>query len=60
MLGTHLAELIIPEEATIRIERTFAKQPGHHTVWGNPDELLGYVERILAISDEGQEHEDLL
>lgn len=58
MLGTSMAELVIPEGATIRIERTFAKQPGHHTIWGNPDEMLGYVGRIVAISDEEQEHED--
>jgi hypothetical protein len=57
MLGTHMAELVIPKGAAIHIERTFAKQPGHHTVWGSPDELLGYVRRILSISDEEQEHE---
>jgi hypothetical protein len=60
MLGTHMAELVIPEAAVIRIERTFVKQPGHHTLWGNPDEMLGYVERILTISGKEQEHEDVL
>lgn len=39
MLGTHMAALVIPEGAVIRIERTFANQPGHHTVWGDPDEI---------------------
>ncbi len=62
MLGTHMAALVIPEDAAIRIERTFANQPGHHTLWGNPDEILGYVGHILAISDkvEEHEHEDVL
>ena len=61
MLGIHVAELdVIPEGAAIRIERTFAKQPGHHTIWGDSDELLGYVARIFAISNEEQDHEDLL
>jgi hypothetical protein len=60
MLGTHTAEWVIPEDAALHIERTVVNQPGHHTLWGNPDEMFGYVERIIAISNKEQEHEDFL
>ena len=40
-LGSYIARLEIPEDAPIRIERT--KGPGHHTLWGEPAELLRCV-----------------
>src|SRR5262245_56113836 len=39
MLGASIAALDIPWRDRIRIERTL-REPGHHTVWGDPDELV--------------------
>ena len=39
VLGRHVAELRIPPDAPIRYERTLLGSAGHHTIWGEPDEL---------------------
>ena len=41
MLGTHMAALVIPEGAVIRIERTFANQPGPSHRMGRPRRNIG-------------------
>ncbi len=46
VLGTHIAEMTIPDDAPIHVERTFLDQRGHHTLWGDPDVLLRYVTSI--------------
>jgi hypothetical protein len=40
-LGTYIVLLTIPDDASIRVERT--RGPGHHTVWGEPETISGYV-----------------
>ena len=34
-LGRYIAELRIPDDATVRVARTL-NSPGHHTIWGDP------------------------
>jgi hypothetical protein len=46
-LGSYIAVLQIPDDATARVERTLG--PGHHTVWGDPEELMRYVQAILLV-----------
>jgi hypothetical protein len=41
-LGRFIAEIHIPGDAPVRIERT-GRSHGHYTVWGEPEILLGYV-----------------
>lgn len=43
-----IAELRLPDDAPVTIERT-GRQPGHHTLWGSPDVILGYVVRVMPI-----------
>lgn len=45
-----IAELRIPNDAPVQIERTTSSR-GHYTLWGNPDDILGYVSRVLPIRD---------
>ncbi len=45
MLGRFVAELVLAEEGPIRAERT-TREAGHHTLWGDPDELLRCVSRV--------------
>jgi hypothetical protein len=45
-LGTHIAVLVIPDDAPIRVERT--RGPGHFTVWGEPADLLSYVSSVVV------------
>lgn len=46
--GRFIAELRIPSDAPVTIERT-GTQRGHHTLWGSPDGILGYVSRVFPI-----------
>lgn len=39
--GQYIAALELGDEMTIRVERTGG--PGHHTVWGSPEDLLRHV-----------------
>lgn len=45
-LGTYIAVLDILRDGSFRIERTL-REPGHHTVWGDPERLLGVVIAVL-------------
>lgn len=47
-----IAELRIPPDAPVTIERTGA-QRGHHTLWGSPDDILGYVVKVIPLDDAG-------
>jgi hypothetical protein len=47
-LGAYIARLEIPEGAPVRIERTLST-PGHHTIWGDPDDLLMYVVSVVPV-----------
>jgi hypothetical protein len=46
-LGAYISTLQIPDDASVRIERT--RGPGHHTVWGFPTDLLAYVTSISSV-----------
>lgn len=41
----YIAELHIPDDARFRVERTLTFR-GHHTLWGNPLQLLSCVVRV--------------
>lgn len=46
-LGRYVAELVIPAEAGVEVHKTLG--PGHHTLVGDPDVLLGLVVDVKAI-----------
>jgi hypothetical protein len=48
-LGAYLARLDVPDGAAVRIERTIRNSRGHHTLWGNPADLLRCVVVILPL-----------
>jgi hypothetical protein len=48
MLGVCIAVLRIPLDGSVRIERTLSSA-GHHTIWGDPAQLLGLVVAIESI-----------
>lgn len=43
-----IAVIVLPDGCNIRYERT-GKTRGHHTVWGDPEELLGYVSHVEPV-----------
>jgi hypothetical protein len=45
--GGYVATLIILDDAAIQVERTLG--PGHHTIWGDPDELLGCIAAVEPV-----------
>jgi hypothetical protein len=47
-----IAELRIPPDAPVAIERT-GTQRGHRTLWGSPDDILGYVAWVILTDDAG-------
>jgi hypothetical protein len=47
-LGTYIAELRLPDEPAIEVERT-TSSTGHHTVWADPTELLAAVVRVVRV-----------
>ncbi len=49
-LGKFVATLVIPGQSGIRLERTFWRSPGHHTIWGSPDEIASYVVEIRSVT----------
>jgi hypothetical protein len=53
LLGAYIAVVDIPMEGKIRIERTL-REPGHHTVWGDPSELLRCVVAVTPIPASGR------
>jgi hypothetical protein len=50
-LGRFIAEVHIPVDAPIRIERT-GRSHGHYTAWGDPEILLGYVTEVRPAVEE--------
>jgi hypothetical protein len=46
--GGYVAELVIPEDAPVSIERT-GHQAGHHTIWGDPVVLLRCVASVVPV-----------
>jgi hypothetical protein len=45
-----IAELHLPANSPVTIERT-GSQRGHHTLWGNADDILNYVVRVIPPDD---------
>lgn len=39
LLGSYVAELVIPVDVPVRWSRTIERSRGHHTVWGDPAEI---------------------
>jgi hypothetical protein len=52
VLGDYVAELRIADDALIRVERTLRSSRGHHTVWGDPEDLLHSVVAVVAVEGE--------
>jgi hypothetical protein len=48
-LGTHIAELRMPDVGPIRYERTLRRSRGHHTLWGDPEVLLAAVAGVVPV-----------
>ena len=46
MLGGFIAVLRVPIDGSVRVERTLGGD-GHHTVWGESDELLALVVAVV-------------
>jgi hypothetical protein len=46
-LGRYVAALAIPSDAEIEIHKTLG--PGHHTLIGDPDVLLGLVVDVMPV-----------
>jgi hypothetical protein len=49
--GGYIAELAIPDDAPVTVEHT-GRQPGHHTLWGEPNVLLRCVLTVVPVSTE--------
>ena len=47
-LGRFIAAVRIPDDAPVVIERT-GSRAGHHTIWGDPGRLLGWVVGIEPV-----------
>ena len=47
-LGTYIAELAVSESDPITARRTGTSQ-GHHTLWGDPADLLNRVTRVVKV-----------
>jgi hypothetical protein len=52
VLGGYVAELRIPDDALVRVERTLRSSRGHHTLWGEPEDLLRFVVAVFAVEGE--------
>lgn len=48
VLGRYIAALRVPEGTAIRVERTLSRE-GHHTIWGEPDDLLARVLSVVPV-----------
>jgi hypothetical protein len=59
--GDFIAEMTILVTGPIRYER-WGKNPGHHTLWGDPDECLARVTKIFPVfpHDEVSTDDDAL
>ena len=48
ILGRYLADLTLPDNAPVRIERTLVSR-GHQTVWADPAYLLAHVASVARV-----------
>jgi hypothetical protein len=48
MLGHYIAAVALPDDLSIRLERTLPSA-GHHTVWGDAARLLAHVVRVVPV-----------
>lgn len=48
-LGRFVARLEIPDDAPVTVRRTLPGSRGHHTIWGEPAVLLGYVTAVEPV-----------
>jgi hypothetical protein len=48
-LGNFIARIELPDDAPVVIERTLRNGPGHHTIWGDPALLCGYVTAVVPV-----------
>lgn len=48
-LGGYIAAVALPAGAPVRVERTFPRSAGRHTLWGDAGELLTYVVRVVPV-----------
>lgn len=48
-LGQYVAALELPTGGPIRRERTLPSSRGHHTMWGDPAELLACVVAVVPV-----------
>lgn len=46
-----IARLEIPEQASVRCERTF-RTSGHYTLWGSPEDLMRWVVSVVPVRGE--------
>lgn len=49
----HVAALLLPQGEGFSIARTYPEIAGHYTVWGDPEQLLGNVERVTTYREPG-------
>jgi hypothetical protein len=55
--GNSIAEMTIPVNGPIAYER-WGKNPGHHILWGDPDECLARVTNIFPVFPAAEEPND--
>ena len=48
-LGSFLARLELPEETPLHTEGTVRNSPGHHTLWGDPGDILRCVVVVVSV-----------
>lgn len=49
LLGEYIAQLVIPDDAPVRVERTIPRSRGHHTLWGHPGLLTSLVVDVVPV-----------
>jgi hypothetical protein len=52
--GDFIAEIAIPDDGRITYERT-GKNPGHYTLWGEPDDMVRCVTRIEPVNPRNED-----
>jgi len=55
LLGEYIAELRVSETEEVRVARTVMGSRGHHTIWGDPADLLGTVTTVVPVTAEESE-----
>jgi hypothetical protein len=54
-LGAYIAEIVVNDGNPITVRRS-GRGSGHHTLWGDPDELKARVMRTVAVKAAGDRH----